>query len=97
MQATTIKLHRETKKRLDAYREYRNESYDEVIQKMIYIAEHVEKEPRLSKKALKQIEEARYRMDILGEVVTEEEVDKMLGLSDTKGERRSGSTSNRLR
>jgi len=35
--ATTIKLHKDTKKELDAFREYRNESYDEIVRKLVVI------------------------------------------------------------
>ena len=31
MDATTIKIHGDTKSQLDKFREYKNESYDEVI------------------------------------------------------------------
>ncbi len=37
MTATTIKVHEETKTHLDSFREYRNESYDEVINKLVYM------------------------------------------------------------
>jgi len=32
---TTIKIHEDTKQELDTFREYRNESYDEVIRKVV--------------------------------------------------------------
>ena len=34
MEATTIKIHEDTKLELDGFREYKNESYDEVIKKL---------------------------------------------------------------
>ena len=37
MDATTIKIHENTKSELDTFREHINESYDEVIRKVIYI------------------------------------------------------------
>ena len=37
MNATTIKIHKDTKAEIDRFREYKNESYDEVLRKLIYI------------------------------------------------------------
>ncbi len=77
--ATTIKVHEETKHKLDSFREYKNESYDEVIRKVIYIAKNVKKEPKLSKEALKAIEDARERFK-KGIYITEKEAMKRLGM-----------------
>jgi len=77
--STTIKIHEDTKSQLDQFREYKNESYDEVIRKVVYIAKKCKKEPRLSKEAIEQIEHARKRM-AAGEYYTMEEVKKRLGL-----------------
>ena len=79
MEATTIKIHEDTKHQLDRFREYRNESYDEVIRKVVYIARACEKEPELSKATIMAIEEARERMR-KGRFVTEAEAKKRLGL-----------------
>jgi hypothetical protein len=76
---TTIKLNEKTKSELDSFREYKNESYDEVIKKVIYIAKHVRSEPKLSKDTLQQIELARARIKA-GNFLTEEEAKKRLGL-----------------
>lgn len=73
--ATTIKLHHETKSKLDTFREYKNESYDEVISKLI----HIVKNPSLSKATLKAIEEARARYK-RGIYVNEKEARRRLGL-----------------
>lgn len=78
MNATTIKIHENTKAQLDGYREYKNESYDEVIKKMIYIAEKSKTQPQLSKEAIISIEQARKRIKD-GNFVTEEEARKRLG------------------
>jgi hypothetical protein len=37
MSVTTIKIQKVTKSQIDQFREYRNESYDDVIKKLIYI------------------------------------------------------------
>lgn len=78
MDATTIKIHEDTKSELDQYREYKNESYDEVIKKMIYIARKVKTQPQLSKEAVISIEKARKRIKS-GNFVSEEEARKRLG------------------
>ncbi|MCK5299596.1 MAG: hypothetical protein KAJ54_00430 [Candidatus Aenigmarchaeota archaeon] len=78
MDATTIKIHEDTKHRLDQFREYKNESYDELIKKMIYITKKVKKQPELSKEAVTAIEQARKRMKE-GNFITEEEAKKRLG------------------
>jgi predicted transcriptional regulator len=78
MEATTIKLHVETKLELDQLREYKNESYDEVIRKMIYIIKNLKKHPELSQEAITAIENARKRIR-KGNFVTEEEARKRLG------------------
>jgi predicted transcriptional regulator len=77
--ATTIKLEKETKRELDAFREYKNESYDEILRKILYIAKNVEKNPQLSKKTIREIEKARKRIQE-GNFYTEEEMKKILGL-----------------
>ncbi len=78
MEATTVKLHEDTKEQLDQFREYKNESYDEVIKKVIFIAKTCEKEPELSKEIIQAIEKARERIK-KGKFVTEEEAKKRLG------------------
>lgn len=79
METTTIKVHCKTKAQLDTFREYMNESYDEVIRKLVYIAKHLKMSPKLSKDTLKAIERARKRMDA-GEYYTLEEVKQHLKL-----------------
>lgn len=76
---TTIKLKEQTKKELDTFREYKNESYDEIVRKIVYIVKNVEKNPQLSEKTVKEIEEARKRIKE-GNFYTEEEMRKVLGL-----------------
>lgn len=79
MSATTIKIHKETKAEIDKFREYKNESYDEILKKLIYIVKNLKKEPELSKETLEAIEAARKRIK-KGQFVTEEEARKRLGL-----------------
>ncbi|MCX6771020.1 MAG: hypothetical protein NTX79_03120 [Candidatus Micrarchaeota archaeon] len=79
MDACTIKLRPHTKSYLDRYREYRNESYDEVVAKLISIVENVKKAPELSHEAIDSIERARKRIKA-GSFATEAEAKKRLGL-----------------
>lgn len=79
MVTTTIKLHSETKSKLDKFREYKNESYDEVINKLVYIAKNIKIKPELSKETIIAIEKARQRIK-KGSFVTEEEAIKRLGM-----------------
>jgi hypothetical protein len=79
MSDTTIRINEETKLDLDTFREYKNESYDEVIKKVLYIVRKARTEPKLSKEAIIQIEKARERIKN-GNFVTAEEAKRRLGL-----------------
>jgi len=79
MQNTTIKIHHNTKQQLDTFREYKNESYDEVIKKVVFIAKASAKQPELSKETINAIEKARQRIK-KGHFLTEEEAKKRLGI-----------------
>jgi len=80
MNATTIKIHKNTKSEIDKFREYKNESYDEVLKKLIYIVKSIKKDPELSKETINAIEQARKRIK-RGHFLTEEEAKKRLGLA----------------
>ena len=79
MTATTIKIHEDTKFQIDQFREYKNESYDEVLKKLVYIVKKTKSEPELSREAIEQIEKSRKRIKE-GNFVTEEEARRRLGL-----------------
>jgi len=76
---TTIRLNEGTKVELDSFRQYKNESYDELVRKLVYLAKLCEKEPKLSQKTIREIKEARENIK-KGEFYTEEEAKKILGL-----------------
>ena len=76
---TTIRLNQLTKDQLDAFKQYKSESYDELVRKLIYIAKMCEKEPKISQKTILEIREARERIK-KGEFYTQEEVEKSFGL-----------------
>ncbi|MBI2133373.1 hypothetical protein HYU11_01685 [Candidatus Woesearchaeota archaeon] len=79
MEATTIKINTSTKSKLDTFREYKNESYDEVINKVIFIAENFKKRIELSEETIAAIERARERIQ-KGKFLTESEAKRRLGL-----------------
>ncbi|MFH0797777.1 MAG: hypothetical protein V1906_00010 [Candidatus Woesearchaeota archaeon] len=79
MEATTIKIYEDTKTELDKLREYKNESYDEVIKKIVFIVQKFKTEPKLSKEAITSIEKARERLK-KGQFLTEGQAKKRLGL-----------------
>ncbi len=76
---TTIRINPETKAKLDGFRQYKGESYDELVRKLIHIVKTCEKEPRLSQKTVLEIKEARENIK-KGGFYTEEEAEKILGL-----------------
>jgi len=75
---TTIRLNNATKEQLDAFKQYKNESYDELVRKLIYLAKMCEKKPELSQKTILEIKEAREKIK-KGEFYTEAEAKKILG------------------
>lgn len=68
----------DTKHQIDQFREYKRESYDDLIRKMIYILKKVKTQPELSKEAILAIENARKRIKA-GDFITEDEARKRLG------------------
>jgi len=76
---TTIKLQDRTKSQLDEFRQYKNESYDEVVRKIIQVVRTCKTNPKLSQQTIKDIEEAREQIK-KGEFYTEQEAKKILGI-----------------
>ncbi|HIH39343.1 TPA: hypothetical protein HA219_01305 [Candidatus Woesearchaeota archaeon] len=79
MEATTIKIHDDTKRQIDQFKERGSETYDEVLKKLVFIAKTCEKEPKLSQETVIAIEKARERIK-KGKFLTEEEARRKLGL-----------------
>lgn len=77
--STTIKIHEETKQEIDLFREYKNESYDDVIKKILYIAKNCKNNQELSLETIEAIEKARERIK-KGNYLTEEEARLRLGI-----------------
>ena len=76
---TTVRLNIHTKEELDKFKQYKNESYDELVRKLIYIVKTCETEPKISQKTIKEIKEARERVKA-GKFYTEAEAKKILRL-----------------
>ena len=79
MAETTIRLNKETKQELDLFREYKNESYDEMIRKVIFIAKTCESDPDSSQEAVRGINEVRDKIKNSGQY-TKAEIKKILNL-----------------
>ena len=62
MAITTIKLHKETKERIDKLKDSHNESYDDVLKKILYILNNTRENPEKGKRILEQIETRRELM-----------------------------------
>ncbi len=75
---TTLKLQKQTKEKLKRFKTHPNETYDQVLRKVIYIAETVRDEPELSQKTVREIEESREQF-LKGDYYTWEEVCEELG------------------
>ena len=74
--ATTIQISEETKGKLDYYKDYPRESYEDVIKKFIEIL--TEEQMELSEETKKEIEQARKEFRA-GKSVSFEEVKKKIG------------------
>lgn len=79
MSITTIKLKESTKQELNTFRENKNESYDDVVAKLVHIAKQSKKNPKLSQETVLEIEKARERIK-KGNFVTEANALKRLGM-----------------
>lgn len=53
---TTIKIEKETKSRIDKFKEHERESYEEVLKKILYIINVFRKNPVLGNKILNRID-----------------------------------------
>jgi len=53
---TTLKISRKTKARLDNLKEHKRESYEEVIQKILYVLNRIRKDPISGNKLLGKID-----------------------------------------
>ena len=76
---TTILIHKATREKLASLREYKKESYDEIINKLITIFEKLKSEGELSEETKRDIEIARKQIRE-GKGMSTKELVKKLGL-----------------
>lgn len=59
---TTIKLLEETKLRIEKLREYKRESYDDLLRKILYVLNIARDDPDKARRILEKISDLRKRM-----------------------------------
>ena len=59
MDFTSIQVHKDTRERLKLFREYRRETYDELLNKMMNLMQRLNEEPELAEEYLEDVNEAR--------------------------------------
>ncbi|MCK4650437.1 hypothetical protein KAT36_04375 [Candidatus Pacearchaeota archaeon] len=59
---TTIKLLEETKLRLEKLREYKRESYDDILRKILYVLNIARDDPDKARRILERVSDLRQRM-----------------------------------
>jgi len=60
---TTIKIYSETKERLDKLKEFKRETYDEILRKMFFILNVLKKNPDKANKILNKIDSSIKRKE----------------------------------
>ncbi|MBM3200516.1 hypothetical protein FJZ53_06260 [Candidatus Woesearchaeota archaeon] len=60
---TTIKVYSKTKVSLNAFKEYDKESYDHILEKLLYLAHLIKQNPELGKKFLEEIEATKKALE----------------------------------
>ena len=81
MTITTIKVDNKIKSELDKLRQYKNESYNEIIIKMLKIVKYIEEDKtELSEEIIREIEKAREEIR-RSDFYTEKEVNEKFGMS----------------
>jgi len=77
---TTIKIHKETKQRLDRLKEHNRETYEDVLKKILFILNTVRKDPEKAEDILDKIDSTVKRTqkypDKYTKVYSKEEVEK---------------------
>jgi hypothetical protein len=81
MAITTIKLSKETKKRLDSLREYKKESYDEILGKILSVLNMCKLDPLKARRILGQISMKRMRLKD-SKVYSETELKEKFNMSE---------------
>ena len=78
MVETTVRLNVETKKVLDSFREYKGESYDELIRKISFISKLALEDSKAAEESMQDITKARDKIKSSGRY-TKTEIKKILG------------------
>lgn len=60
--STTIKIYRETKERIEKFRSYKRESYDEILQKILEILNLSRASPERARSRLLELERKKRRV-----------------------------------
>ena len=76
---TTIQLELSTKNKLEKMKEYKRETYDELVNKLIDISEFVNAEPELKEEFLEEIEDANKEIEA-GKGISTDKLMKELGI-----------------
>lgn len=69
---TTIKLEKQTKLRLDKFKEHEKESYNQALKKILHILNLVRKDPILAERILENIDKQIQRKRILNKQILKE-------------------------
>lgn len=77
---TTIQISKTTREKLEKYKEYRRETYDEAINKLIQVREMVEHEPELKLEIIEELDAAERQLK-RGMGISTKELAKKLGVS----------------
>ena len=70
---TTLKLEKQTKLRLDRFKEHERESYNQVLKKILHILNLVRKDPILAERVLETIDKHIRRKIILNRQILKED------------------------
>jgi predicted CopG family antitoxin len=70
---TTIKIRKETKKRLDKLKEHDRESYEEVIRKLLFVLNASKNNPERAQKIMKKIDSSVKRNQRYTKVYNEQD------------------------
>ena len=79
--ATTIKIHNDTKERLDRLRESDRESYEEILRKILFILNTSKTNPQRARNLMNKIDRSRKNKDEYNKVYqkpSEEESEKQI-------------------
>ena len=77
---TTIQIQKKTKAELEGLKEYRRETFDELVSKLVKIVKILEKEPELKQEVIEEMNLAEEQLK-KGKGISTKELAKRLGVS----------------